>query len=88
MKLEQIGATGEQERLNIGAKGNEANRLERTKGNENRKSIAATGDQAVRKVDAEGAQARETQNNKRENEIALRQDARGQTGRQGAKFFG
>ena len=59
-----------------------------TQGNETRKTTAAQGDQAVRQVGAKGDEDRKTQNNKTDNEIRLRTDARGQAGKQGAKFFG
>ena len=69
-------------------KGDQERQTWQTRGEEERKNIGAKGDQEVRAIGAKGDEERKTDVNKTDQEIRLRTDARGQTAKQGAKFFG
>lgn len=69
-------------------KGSEDRLTWQTRGEEERKGIKVKGDQEVRAIGAKGDEQRKTDTNKTDQEIRLRTDARGQTAKQGAKFFG
>ena len=79
---------GDEGRQTIAAQGFQNRELARVEGKEKLKQISATGDQSVRLENTKGDNQRKNDQNKREQEQMLRTDARGQTGRQGAKFFG
>ena len=73
----RLTVAGKQERLNIGARGAE-----------NRKLEGVRGDNQVRLAQTTADEQRKTDANKTNQTMRLRTDARGQTGRAGAKFFG
>ncbi|MEB3320507.1 MAG: hypothetical protein VKI63_06165 [Cyanobium sp.] len=82
-----IGATGDQNVRAIGAKGDQDVRAIAAKGDQDVRTIGATGDQNVRAIITQGEQSRLGQDRDRDNTIALREDARRQIARQGARFY-
>ena len=88
----RITTTGKEQRLTdtnrIKETGFQTRKNTRVEGEEKLKQINATGDQNVRLENTRGDNQRKNDANKREQEEMLRTDARGQTAKQGAKFFG